>query len=246
MFFSLRKKPVLKELIPTGYIDIHSHVLPGIDDGADTVSTSATLLQSMQDLGMQQIIATPHTLPNVWENTSETILESYTHLQKEAAAITKGVQLRASSEYFLDAHFMETTLAQDDILPLKGKKVLVELSYMNPPINLKEILFAIQVKGYDPVLAHPERYLYYHNDFDKYEELKNAGCSFQLNLLSTVGHYGGPVAAVADELLKSGLIDYTGSDIHHKHHIKSFDKKLVIKSIKPLKKAMEANQVFGV
>ncbi|SFU57346.1 Tyrosine-protein phosphatase YwqE [Pustulibacterium marinum] len=244
MFFSFGKKPILKELIPSGYIDIHSHVLPGIDDGSDSVETSEELLNGMKELGFSKIIGTPHTLPNVWENTSETILKAYDLLKNTKQDLAVSVQLKASSEYFLDSNFLEKTLEANDIIPLKDKYILVELSYMNPPINLREILYAIQLKGYKPVMAHPERYLYYHNDFSQYEMLKEAGCLLQMNMLSGIGYYGRSVAEAADKLLKNQMIDFTGSDIHHMRHVKSFKSKLMIKSHKQLQKAMESNALF--
>jgi len=113
----------------------------------------------------------------------------------------------------------------------------VELSYLNPPIQLYNILFDLQIAGYRPVLAHPERYLYYHQQFRDYEKLKNAGCQFQLNLLSTVGYYGVEVAKAAENLLKKGMIDYVGSDVHHGNHIKAFSNKILLKDAAPLKKS---------
>ncbi|GLB48674.1 tyrosine-protein phosphatase [Neptunitalea lumnitzerae] len=245
MLFGFKKKYLLKDVLLDNYVDIHSHILPGIDDGADSVETSEDLLKSMRSLGFSRIITTPHTLPNVWDNTTESITGAYTKLIKEKQDLTSQVQLKVASEYFLDNEFLEKTLEQNNLLTLKDNYLLVELSYLNPPIALNEILFAIQMKGYQPVLAHPERYLYYHNTKDTYEALKNAGCLFQLNLLSVVGYYGKGVMETADYLLKNGFIDFTGSDIHHKRHIAAFDRKVMIKSIEALKVAMSKNQFFA-
>jgi len=130
------------------------------------------------------------------------------------------------------------------VLTLKDKYVLVEMSYLNAPIHLYDIIFDLQVAGYKPVLAHPERYNFYHNNFNEYLRLKNAGCLFQVNLLSTVGYYGSAVAETAKELLNKGLIDFVGSDVHHKKHIESFDKKVLLKDLQPLKEAFSNNQFF--
>jgi tyrosine-protein phosphatase YwqE len=117
--------------------------------------------------------------------------------------------------------------------------VLVELSFLQPINDLFELLFELQIKGYRPILAHPERYQYYGNQFDQFEKLKDSGCMFQMNLLSAVGHYGPDVSKIADKLLKAGMIDLAGSDIHHTHHLKSFHNKVVLKEYKILEKALE-------
>jgi tyrosine-protein phosphatase YwqE len=121
----------------------------------------------------------------------------------------------------------------------------VELSYFQAPINLFEILFELQLKGYIPVLAHPERYNYYFSDFKLFEKLKKAGCLFQLNLMSVVGHYGPETMKMSDRLLEANLIDYVGSDIHHKGHLEAFQRKVQVKNVKALKKAMTANAFFS-
>ncbi len=118
------------------------------------------------------------------------------------------------------------------------------MSYLNPPIQLTEFIYSLQVEGYTPILAHPERYLFYHNDFESYKKLKKSGCLFQLNLLSTVGYYGGHVVEVSDKLLKNGFIDFVGSDVHHKNHVDAFNGKIVIKEMAPLEEAIKNNQLF--
>lgn len=120
------------------------------------------------------------------------------------------------------------------------------MSYLNAPINLFDILFDLQVAGYTPILAHPERYLFYHQQFDSYKKLKNAGCKFQLNLLSTVGYYGKEVKNVADQLLKEGLIDFVGSDVHHNKHLNAFQSKIEIKNTDALKNAIRNNDYFKI
>lgn len=242
--FKSKKATPLKELIVPGYVDIHSHVLPGIDDGSDSVETSNQLLQAIKDIGFETVITTPHTLPGVWDNTTESILNAYNTLKTESPELTEMVTLRTASEYFLDTAFTEKLTEKDSLLTLKDNYLLVEMSYLNPPIALREILFEIQIKGFVPVLAHPERYLFYHNDKAQYDQLKGAGCLFQLNLLSAIGYYGKYVAEVAEYLLKNDFIDYTGSDIHHMRHVKSFQSDIKIKSVDKLQKAMEANSFF--
>tara|TARA_X000000950_G_C13717936_1_gene578983 strand:- start:7 stop:735 length:729 start_codon:yes stop_codon:yes gene_type:complete len=241
MMFFFKSRPKLSELIPKGFVDIHSHILPGIDDGAKNKSQSKQLILELKSLGFSEFIATPHTMSGVWNNSTQTIKESWESL----VGIIDKEELRCASEYMLDSFFIEL-LENEDLLCLKDKIVLIELSYLQPPINLFETLFELQIKGYTPVLAHPERYQYYFSDFAIYEKLKNAGCFFQLNLLSTIGHYGPESTMVTDKLLGSGLIDFVGSDVHHMRHIELFNNKIQIKERSLLEKAISSNQFFSL
>lgn len=244
MFFNLKSKPKLAELIPYHYVDIHSHILPGIDDGAQSLADSKMLLEAILKMGFKTLIATPHTMTHVWDNSPKTIDEACKKLYTELPHLAKKLNIQAASEYLIDDHFI-TRIKENKLLTLKDNYVLVELSYLNPPFGLHETIFELQTAGYKPVLAHPERYRFYHKNFSRYHDLKKAGCLFQLNLLSTMGYYGKSVAQCANKLLKEGLIDFTGSDIHHKKHIEAFDKPLVISEVNALETAMKNNRMFG-
>jgi len=243
MLTFLKPKPVLKDLIPVGYTDIHSHILFGIDDGAKTVEDSNFLMESLVNLGFSKCITTPHTIEHVWDNTAESILARKEELKNLSPLLTTKLQLSAASEYMINDAFI-TLFQEGKLLTLQDRYVLVEISYMSPPLHLLETLFQLQLAGYVPVLAHPERYSYFHHNFEEYEKLKKAGCLFQLNLLSTVGYYGPEVAAASEKLLKKGLIDFTGSDVHHKNHISAFSDKVRIKEIQALTEAMRNNDFF--
>tara|TARA_R110000850_G_scaffold80947_2_gene174040 strand:+ start:30758 stop:31444 length:687 start_codon:yes stop_codon:yes gene_type:complete len=225
------------------YVDIHSHVLPGIDDGAKTIEDSKFLLENMIEFGFSKIITSPHTIENIWNNTPETISNTLEYTQENLRELTAKVELKAASEYIMDDYFV-TLFENKDILTIKDNFVLVEMSYINPPIQLFDYIFKLQVAGYIPVLAHPERYVFYHADFSNYSRLKKAGCLFQMNLLSATGYYGKEVAKMADKLLKENMIDFVGSDFHHKHHIASFSNPIIIKEVDQLKKAFENNCRF--
>ncbi len=243
MFTFLKSKPKLKELLNGDFVDIHSHVLPGIDDGAKNIVKSVQLAQCLQDLGISQIITTPHISHYVWNNTSE-IIESKLK-ETKSALIENNLQIpfKAAAEYFID-YWFENHFKEEKLLTLKDNYVLVEISYLSAPMNLLKTIFDIQVAGYIPVLAHPERYIFYHDHFSEYEKLKNAGCLFQLNLLSTVEYYGSKIAKTADELLKKGMYDFCGTDVHHRKHIASFDEKIKIGNIDHLKAVIANNQFF--
>lgn len=243
MFNFFRKNPTLAELIPNGYIDIHSHILPGIDDGAKNLEETVFLLDKMSELGFEQCIATPHSLPHVWDNTKEDIHKTYNNTLEKLPANLKHKLPHAASEYMLEETFLKR-MEDEPLLTISENYVLVEMSYLNPSVDLKNIVFELQIKEYKPILAHPERYLFYHNNLREYEKLKDAGCLFQLNLLSTVGYYGKNIATTAEHLLKNNLIDFVGSDIHHGKHIEAFQNKIAIKSQKELTMAMERNSIF--
>lgn len=243
MFFFSKNKPVLKDLIPDGHIDIHSHLLPGIDDGATTFEDTLRLTQALQIFGVTQFITTPHIIQHIWENTHAGIIfkkvETIQQLEKNNITIP----FQAAAEYLMDDQFVRL-FQSHDLLTLKDNYVLVEMSYINAPIQLYSILFDLQVAGYIPILAHPERYLFYHNNFNEYVKLKRAGCLFQLNLLSVVGYYGTQITKIAEQLLAKGMYDYVGSDVHHDNHIAAFEQKVKLKDLAPLKEAIANNQFF--
>lgn len=243
MFSFFKSKPILKDLIPDDFVDIHSHLIYGIDDGAQTIEDTKFIISAMRDLGFDQAITTPHTTPLVWENTREGILDQYQHVQAQLPEETKAIALRVASEYLMDDS-MIPLIENKELLTLKDSYVLVEMSYMNPPIQLMDILFQLKSNGYEIVLAHPERYNFYHQNTAMYKKLKKAGCYFQMNLLSVTGYYGKHVLEAANFLLQHGLIDFVGSDIHHEKHIKGFDAKVEVKAIEFFTQAITNNQEF--
>ena len=240
MLSFLKSKPKLSDLIPSGYVDIHSHILPGIDDGAKTLEDTEFLLEEMKQLGFTKVITTPHTMSTVWENTPETIQNASIKVKSE---LSLPFEIQAASEYLLDESVI-TKAKNKELLTLKNNFVLVEFSYLNPPIQLYDFLYQLQLSGYYVVLAHPERYSYFHSSKKEFKKLKKVGCLFQLNLLSTVGYYGKEVAETANYLLKETLYDFTGSDIHHKNHIAAFQSKLVFNNGDKIKEVMKKNTFF--
>ncbi len=240
MISIFKKKYSLADCIPEGYTDIHSHVLHGIDDGAKTIEESALLLQGMIDLKFGKCITTPHTNTLFETTTKEVILNRYQDLLQALPELSNQLQLQVASEYLIEPE-LDLLTETKSLLTLKDNYVLVEIPYINEPLNLFQQLFEIQLAGYIPVLAHPERYAFYYDHPNRYYELKKAGCLFQLNLLSTVGYYGKKTVKATEFLLKNQLIDFTGSDIHHIKHLEAFQRKIKIKKIHLLIEAMERN-----
>ena len=240
-----KKRPFLKDLIPEQFVDIHSHLLPGIDDGSKNIEMTVDLLRQLKDLCFSQFITTPHVTTGVWDNTREEIQAKFEETQQFLSSANHDFPLRVAAEYILDANFTEL-LQHKKLLTLKDNLVLVEMSYINPPLQLFDLIFELQIAGYVPVLAHPERYGFYHNNFSEFSKLKNAGCKFQINLLSTVGYYGPAVAECAEKLLKNGMIDFVGSDVHHQKHIDAFSLRILIKETTALKSAVANNDFFRI
>ena len=151
----------------------------------------------------------------------------------------------AAAEHMMDDTFVELFKSKP-LQTLKENYVLVEMSYINAPINLYDILFELQLAGYKPVLAHPERYMFFHHKFEEYNKLKKAGCLFQLNLLSATGYYGEGVLKAAEKLLNENMIDFTGSDVHHKRHAEAFKNNVPFKKTDSLVKAIKNNAFFKI
>ncbi|WP_316633662.1 CpsB/CapC family capsule biosynthesis tyrosine phosphatase [uncultured Flavobacterium sp.] len=242
MLSFLKSKPYLKDLLAGDYVDIHSHLLPGIDDGAKTIADTATLAKSFAEIGVTQFITTPHISHYIWNNSPEIIIKK----QQETKLLLKKdniiIPFQAAAEYFMDDWF-ENHFKNEKLLTLKDNYVLVEMSYINAPVQLYKILFDLQIAGYIPVLAHPERYLFYHKNLNEYDKLKKAGCLFQLNLLAVVGYYGNEVTKIAEQLLKKGMYDFVGTDVHHSNHISYFNQKVKI-DVSTLKEVVANNQFF--
>ena len=240
IFFS-KSKPFLKDLIPSDYVDIHSHLLPGIDDGSKSIEDTKSLINSLKDIGFNRFITTPHIMEGVWENNRSIIIENAAKTNRQL--IEEQIELKAAAEYMLDGNFLKI-LSSEKLLTLKDHYVLVEMSYLNPPMNLFDIIFEIQLEGYTPILAHPERYNFYHSSLSDYTKLKTAGCKFQINMLSTVGYYGPHVAKASDYLITNNLIDFIGSDVHHNKHIEFMKNKIVLKKHESLNSIFQNNSVF--
>ena len=244
MIHFFKQKPFLRDFIPYNHIDIHSHLLPAIDDGSTSFEDSAKLITGLKELGISKFITTPHVMGEIWTNTRATIQEKEKSTIQELNTVITEKNFKAAAEYMMDAEFHEL-LKKEPLLTLKDNYVLVEMSYFNPPTQLYEILTDLKLAGYQPVLAHPERYNFYHNSLYDYKKLKEVGCLFQMNMLSATGYYGEKVAKAVDTLIKEKLIDFIGSDLHHARHLESMHKKIVLKNHESLYAIFQNNSFFN-
>lgn len=201
-------------------VEFHSHLIFGVDDGCETIDQSIELLREFEKLGMRKVITTPHVMSDFYKNSKDNIYPLRDQIRKRLQEENIQIEFEAAAEYMIDDGF-EKKIAQGNLLTFgkEGKHILFELPFMTEPPNLSTCLFEMQIAGYTPVLAHPERYLYYANNREKYHELKERGILLQLNMLSGLGYYSKPVAEAAEYLVVNNLIDLVGSDTHHMRHM---------------------------
>ncbi len=198
--------------------DMHSHFIPGIDDGAKTIEDSITLISAMKEMGYKTIITTPHIMIDYYPNTRETIQAGLETVKQALSDRNIDISIKAAAEYYIDEYFISLLDKNEPLLTIHNNEVLVEFSMLYEPMMLNDVIFKMQASGYKPVIAHPERYVFFHRDFNRYRELRDKGCLLQMNMLAVTGHYGNHIKAIAEELLRKGMYDYCGSDMHHEKH----------------------------
>ena len=205
--------------------DIHSHILPGLDDGSPNIETSILLVKGLQSLGYTKMVATPHIIGDMYRNNPEKIRNALEILQLACKEHSINVEITAAAEYMLDDYFLTLLRTKVPLLTIHDNVILTEFSYATPTGNLHEIAFELITNKYQPILAHPERYFYYHHNYGEYEKLLEYGFVFQVNLLSLTGYYGAPVAKAAKYLFDRGLVTYVGTDMHHEKHLANFTRR---------------------
>ncbi|HEX8547134.1 MAG TPA: CpsB/CapC family capsule biosynthesis tyrosine phosphatase [Cytophagaceae bacterium] len=213
--------------------DLHSHLIPGIDDGSQNMDESIDLIKRMIPLGFTKLVTTPHIMADYYRNTSAIILSGLDLLREELVKREIDIEITAAAEYYLDETF-DNKLDKGDILTLGKNFVLFELSFMNFPQNLYEVIDKILQKGYTPLLAHPERYAYLSGSIENYERIKDAGCYLQMNTLSLAGHYGKPTQKIAEQMVDHYLVDFIGSDLHRMKHADALLKALSMPYVQKL------------
>jgi tyrosine-protein phosphatase YwqE len=211
--------------------DMHSHLLPGIDDGSPDPDTSIHLIKGMMEAGYKKFITTPHIYPDLYPNNRETILAAHAVLQQKLKEEQMEVEIIPAAEYFVDDLFNEFLDVDVPLLTIHKNWVLIEVSFLSPPPDLNQIIFKLITKGYQPVLAHPERYSYYHQDKDAYHRFKDQGCFLQINILSLAGYYGKSVQEAARYMIQNNLVELIGSDLHHDRHLHALQSRTLIAEV---------------
>lgn len=217
--------------------DMHSHLIPGIDDGAKTIDDSLMLIRELKALGFRKLITTPHIMSDYFRNTPGTILAGLQDVRNAVDEAGLDMLIEAAAEYYIDDGFLKK-LENEPMLTFGEKHLLFEISYINCPENIEEIIFRMRVLGYKPVMAHPERYPFWYNSFDQYQRFRDQGVLLQVNINSLSGYYGQDAKRVAEKMAENEMIDLLGTDCHHMKHIDGLKRGLKEKS---LRKLMEAN-----
>jgi protein-tyrosine phosphatase len=217
LFKSGKVKPDLSFLL----VDMHSHLLPGLDDGLKKMDETVSYIKQLYELGYRKLICTPHILSDLYPNTKQTILPKLQEVREALAAAQVPMVVEAAAEYMMDHDFFEVVhhAKKEDLLTINNQYILVEMSYLAPSPNVEEIIFTLRMLGLTPILAHPERYSYYHHSFEQYERFKELGCKLQVNILSLSGGYGPHVKKVAEKFFKKKMVDFAGTDMHHDRHL---------------------------
>lgn len=241
--FSFSSNYKLKDIIPANYIDIHNHLLPGIDDGAPNVADSNKMIAAIKKMNIFKAIATPHTYIGQWDNTPKTIENAFKLAikDKENLLFLKGF----ASEYMLTLDLIDLA-KKERLLCLHENYLLIEIQTRNFQLNLYEMLFELQLLNYKLILAHPERYVYLCDDLTKLKKLKSFGIFFQLNLLSLTGYYGATITKNAIQLLDNNLYDFSGTDIHNEQQVDNLrNSRIQYPNKKKLIELLEKNYIFN-
>ena len=208
-------------------VDLHSHLIPGIDDGAKDLDDSVTIIKELIGQGFSKIITTPHIMSDLYKNTPETINSGLEILKRRLVNDNIEIDISAAAEYYVDYDF-EQRIGNEKFLTFGENYILIEFSFLESPRNMHDIIFKLQLEGYVVVLAHPARYQYF--DLKDYESLINRGVLFQLNLLSLIGYYSNQVKANAKLLIDNKFVSFVGTDCHNLNHARLYPKCMISKS----------------
>lgn len=214
MISFFHKKNIVDNIAWLG-LDMHNHILPGIDDGAEDLTAAIYFIKTLNNLGLDHFICTPHIYEGLYPNTPQTISTALQLVKNSEEISSIKVNITAAAEHMVDDAFKITP----NLMPLANGYILVEVPYSTEVRNLEQIIFDLQIGGLKVILAHPERYLFYYNQVDKFARLKERKVFFQLNLLSIAGYYGKEIKSFATHILQKGWYDFAGTDLHHAKHL---------------------------
>jgi protein-tyrosine phosphatase len=230
-FFGLfPKRPADLSVLKT---DMHSHFIPGIDDGAKTIEDSIAMLREMRALGYRKVITTPHVMSDQYRNTPEIIMSGRDDLRRAVKEAGIDIEVDAAAEYYFDYPF-EKSIPGEKKLTFGKNYLLWEISFMNKPETVNDGIFAMITREYKPVLAHVERYPFWHGNYAAYEDLIGRGTLLQMNINSISGQYGAPVKKAAEWLIDHNMISFLGTDCHHVGHLEILKKTLLEKHVHKL------------
>ncbi|MFT4738383.1 MAG: protein-tyrosine phosphatase [Cyclobacteriaceae bacterium] len=206
--------------------DMHAHLIPGVDDGCKTTEESISLIRGLADLGYKRLVATPHVYDGVYPNSESDLVKKFDKLKKTLIEESIDINIELGAEYFVDGNFLEKIRSDKDLLCFGQKKyLLIETAFVNASRSMPEVLFELFTRGYQPILAHPERYLYLHENIKQVQSWREQGLYMQLNIPSLLGYYGPAIKTFAKKLIINKFIDFLGSDIHSYQQLESLKKR---------------------
>lgn len=221
--------------------DFHSHLIPGLDDGVKSIEESLELIRQFKELGFRKLITTPHAQDEYFKNEPDTIISGLKAVQEAIRNDGLDIEIEAAGEYLLDDGF-EKKMHNGQLITFGDKFLLVELNYYSPHPNFKKFIFDLQIEGYKVILAHPERYSYWFRDFGKFTDLKDREIYFQVNTVSLAGHYSIEEKKFAEKLIKEGMVEFIGSDVHNQHYMNSLK---AARSEKTLRGLIESGKLLN-
>ncbi len=216
--FSFFGKQSLDPLAPP-LTDMHSHLINGVDDGSETLDQSLELLSKFAEIGYSKVITTPHIMGDFYKNSADNLLPKRDIIREELSKRNINIEFDCAAEYYLDEFFIKMLRENKELLSFgKEKYVLFETSFMNKPIQMDEVIFELMSNGYKPVLAHPERYFYFHGSYESYQELASKGVLLQININSLTGYYSNGIKKICEKLIDDGIVHFMSSDCHNLKH----------------------------
>ena len=243
MLSFFRKKDQGHVVLPY-VVDMHSHLLPGLDDGVRSVEESLYILKKLAKLGYRKVITTPHVMLEHYPNKPEEIIVRASEIQHYLNKHQLNITFEAAAEYYLDEHLNSLLSTNEKLLTFHDGYLLFETSFMNKPVFLEEAIFKMNVNGYKPVMAHPERYIYLQTNPDLISHLRNMNVLFQINLFSLLGHYSAGAKRLAGKLLNSGLVEFVGTDCHNALQIDELQKAVTPRFVNSLRKYHVRNHLL--
>jgi len=243
LFSKKETNPSSKPLVLSWFgTDIHSHLLPGVDDGAQTMDESIAMVSKMAALGFRQCVLTSHVKMDIYPNESHRLKNAFEQLKNEVEALSLPIHLALAAEYYIDDSLL-TRLAENDILSFgKERYVLMEFSFATPPVQEQKVFDAFLTAGYKPILAHFERYGYFHGSVEKALAYRKQGVFIQMNLNSLTGHYGVEVRKQAERLIDEFALDFVGTDAHRMDHLTHLEANLSLPYFRELGNRLMRNQ----
>jgi len=238
MFGFFKKKPQEEEeeLNPLR-TDVHSHLLPGLDDGAGTMEDTISMISAFKEAGFRKLVTTPHVIHGSYDNTPAVVKAKLKEVKSELEARNIDIQLEAAAEYMFDENFVRWVHEGDELLTFgTNNYILFETTFTAEPLQMRETIVTLQRKELFPVFAHPDRYQYLHNDWNKVKKIYETGVLFQINVMSLTGYYGKAHQALAEKLIDNEMVHFLGSDCHRMKHQQEY---LLAKNSKYYKKALD-------